>query len=293
MKTDKLFYRIFLAQPELIADLLSGIPAGCEFDYSAPVVKEKEVRLDGLLTPRSEDLTVPLVFLEAQMQSDAGFYGRFFAGLFTYLNQYKVARPWRGLLILQSQSQNLGSAVPYQMELNGGWMQRLYLQDLLPLTDLEPNLAMLRLLVVPDQEAGPAAQLILADRSTEAEFRRRLDLVEAILVNRFPLLTIEEIRRMLNLREASVRETRFFQEVLQEGRQEGRQEGEADFALRLLTLRCGEIAVEQQALVRGLPIGQLEALGEALLDFGGMADLEGWLTENVGVGADCEAGVKG
>jgi predicted transposase YdaD len=293
MKTDKLFYRIFLAQPELIADLLPGFPAGCEFDYSAPVVKEKEVRLDGLLTPRSKDLTVPLVFLEAQMQSDSGFYGRFFAGLFTYLNQYKVARPWRGLLILQGQSQDLGSAVPYQMELNGGWIQRLYLQDLLPLTDLEPNLAMLRLLVVPDQEAGPAAQAILADRPTEAEFRRRLDLVEAILVNRFPLLTIEEIRRMLNLREASVRETRFFQEVLQEGRQEGRQEGEADFALRLLALRCGEISVEQQALVRGLPIGQLEALGEALLDFGGMADLEGWLTENVGVGADCEAGVKG
>jgi predicted transposase YdaD len=102
MKTDKLFYRIFLSQPELIAELLSGIPVGCEFEYSAPVVKEKEVRLDGLLTPLSDDQTVPLVFLEAQMQRDVGFYGRFFAGLFAYLNQYKVARPWRGLLILQS-----------------------------------------------------------------------------------------------------------------------------------------------------------------------------------------------
>jgi predicted transposase YdaD len=135
MKTDKLFYRIFLSQPELIAELLSGIPEGCEFDYSAPVVREKEV---------------PLVFLEAQMQSDSGFYGRFFAGLFTYLNQYKVARPWRGLLILQSQTQDLGTAVPYQMELSGGWVQRLYLDDLLPITDLGPNLAMRRLLVLPD-----------------------------------------------------------------------------------------------------------------------------------------------
>jgi predicted transposase YdaD len=49
MKTDKLFYRIFLSQPDLIAELMPGIPAGCEFDYSAPVVKEREVRLDGLL----------------------------------------------------------------------------------------------------------------------------------------------------------------------------------------------------------------------------------------------------
>ncbi len=34
MKTDKLFYRIFLSQPELITELLSGIPADCEFEYS-------------------------------------------------------------------------------------------------------------------------------------------------------------------------------------------------------------------------------------------------------------------
>jgi predicted transposase YdaD len=71
MKTDKLFYRIFLSQPDLISELLPGIPPGCEFDYSAPVVKEREIRLDGLLTPVSADLSLPLVFLEAQMQSDA------------------------------------------------------------------------------------------------------------------------------------------------------------------------------------------------------------------------------
>ncbi len=278
VKTDKLFYRIFLSQPELIAELLPGMPVGCEFEYSAPVVKEKEVRLDGLLTPKSDDLTVPLVFLEAQMQNDSGFYGRFFAGLFTYLNQYKVARSWRGLLILQNHGQDLGSTVPYQMELNGGWVQRLYLEDLLLLNDLGPNLAMLRLVVVPDQLAGDAAQAILADTETDAEFRRRLDLVEAILVNKFPLLTIEEIRQMLNLREASVRETRFFQEVLQEGRQEG----EAEFALRLLTRRFGELPIEQITQIRSLSIAQLESLSGALLDFGGMADLVRWLAENVG-----------
>jgi predicted transposase YdaD len=280
MKTDKLFYRIFLSQPELIAELLSGIPAGCEFDYSAPVVKEKEVRLDGLLTPLSDDLTVPLVFLEAQMQRDVKFYGRFFAGLFAYLNQYEVVRPWRGLLILQSRRQSLGSVVPYQLLFNA-WVERLYLEDLLPLQNLTPNLAILRLLVIPDREAGSAAQSILADTDNDAEFRRRLDLVEAILVNKFPLLTIEEVRQMLNLREASVRETRFFQEVLQEGRQEGRQEGEVDLTLRLLARRCGELAIEQTTQIRSLPIVQLENLGEALLDFTGMADLENWLKANL------------
>jgi predicted transposase YdaD len=197
--------------------------------------------------------------------------------LFAYLNQHKVARPWRGLLILQSRSQKLGSVVPYQLLFNA-WVERLYLEDLLPLRNLAPNLAMLRLLVIPDRDAGAAAQAILADTDSEAEFRRRLDLVEAILVNKFPLLTIEAVRQMLNLREASVRETRFFQEVLQEGRQEG----ETDLVLRQIVRRCGELAIEQATQIRSLPIAQLENLGEALLDFGGMADLVDWLRVNVG-----------
>ncbi len=233
------------------------------------------MRLDGLLTPLSDDLTVPLVFLEAQMQSDVGFYGRFFAGLFTYLNQYKVARPWRGLLILQSHSQDLGSAVPYQMELNGGWVHRLYLEDLLPLTNLGPTLALLRLLVVPNETVGIDAKAILATADSEAECLRVLDLVEAILVRTLPSLSIEEIREVLDLQDVSLSETQFFKEVFQQG--------EVNLTLRLLARRCGEIAIEQQTIIRSLPIAQLENLGEALLDFGGMADLEDWLQGNVEV----------
>jgi predicted transposase YdaD len=97
-------------------------------------------------------------------------------------------------------------------------------------------------------------------------------------INKFSLLTIEEVRQMLNLREASVRETRFFQEVLQEGRQEG----ETDLVLRQVVRRCGELSIEQTTQIRSLPIGQLENLGEALLDFAGMADLELWLKAHVG-----------
>ena len=47
-----------------------------------------------------------------------------------------------------------------------------------------------------------------------------------ILINKFPQLSIEEVRQMLNLKEADVTQTRFYQEVFQIGRQEGRQEGE-------------------------------------------------------------------
>ncbi len=63
MKTDKLFYQIFINQPGLIHELLSEIPRDCKFEYTAPVIKETEFRLDGLLTPLSDNPNVPLVFL--------------------------------------------------------------------------------------------------------------------------------------------------------------------------------------------------------------------------------------
>ncbi|MDD1417143.1 Rpn family recombination-promoting nuclease/putative transposase, partial [Dolichospermum sp. ST_con] len=170
MKTDKLFYRIFLSQPSLIAELLSDIPDDCEFEYSAPVIKEKEIRLDGLLTPLGDRINLPIIFLEAQMQRDSEFYSRYFAGLFVYLHQYKITRPWRGLLILNTHNQDLGSEETYQ-ELLSDRVQRLYLQDLLTQENLSPNLALLKLIVTPETEALNQAKQILNSTETETEFR--------------------------------------------------------------------------------------------------------------------------
>lgn len=130
MKTDKLFYRIFLNQPGLIAELIPGIPKDCEFEYSAPVIKEQEVQLDGLLTPVGENLGLPLVFLEAQIQDDQRFYGRYFRGVFTYLDQYQIPRQWRGLLILANRNLELGSEKTYEVEFNNRVI-RFYLEDLI------------------------------------------------------------------------------------------------------------------------------------------------------------------
>jgi predicted transposase YdaD len=156
-----------------------------------------------------------------------------------------VNRPWQGLLILNRHSQDLGSEVPYQSQL-GTQVQRLYLEDLLPLTELSTNLAILRLLVLPDLEVRAAARAILLEPPTEAEFQRRLDLVEAILVNKFPQLSFEEVRQMLDLQEVNFSQTRFYQDVLQKGLEQGLQvglrQGEADLVLRLLQRRCGVLS---------------------------------------------------
>ena len=185
----------------------------------------------------------------------------------------------------------LGSELPHRNLLNRQ-VERLYLEDLLHQDDLSPNLALLRLIVTPKDQAGLAARKILNSVSTEAEFQLKLDLVESILVNKFTQLTLEEIQKMLNLKEADITQTRFYQEVLeigekkglqqgvQQGLQQGMQQGEANLTIRLLKRRCGNLTAIQEQKVRSLSISQLESLGEGLLDFQNMSDLENWLQDN-------------
>ena len=68
-----------------------------------------------------------------------------------------------------------------------------------------------------------------------------------------------------------------YQEWREEFLQEGRQEGEQLLILRLLNRRVGEVSSELRSQIQSLSLEQLESLGEALLDFTSLADLEGWL----------------
>ncbi|MFN6513922.1 MAG: DUF4351 domain-containing protein [Nostoc sp. CreGUA01] len=69
------------------------------------------------------------------------------------------------------------------------------------------------------------------------------------------------------------------EQAKQEGKQEGRQEGEQNLILRLLNRRFGEIDASLIERVQELSIEQLENLGEALLDFTTVADLENWFNQ--------------
>jgi predicted transposase YdaD len=277
MKTDKWFYQLFLTMPGIIAELIPNIPSDCEFDYIAPVIKELEFRLDGLFIPQSENWNIPLIFLEAQMQSDAGFYGRYFAEIFLYLQQYPEKRPWQGLLILHNRQQYLGESVPYQVLLREQ-VKCLYLEDLLPRADISPNLALLKLLVLEEAEAFHLGRHILEESETQTTFQQRLNLIETILVNKFPYLGTQEILRMLDLKTADITQSRFYQEVVEVGRQEGLLAGEADLILRQLTRKYGALTPEVNQQIKALTIAELGDLGEALLDFVEMSDLEAWLS---------------
>ena len=289
MKTDKWFYQLFLTMPGIIAELIPNIPPDCEFDYIAPVIKEREFGLDGLFVPQSESGNIPLIFLEAQMQSDTGFYGRYFAEIFLYLQQYPEKRPWQGLLILHNRQQYLGESVPYQVILREQ-VKCLYLEEILQRADISLNLALLKLLVLEEAEAFHLGRRILEESGTQTSFQQRLNLIETILVNKFPYLGTQEILRMLDLKTADITQSRFYQEVVEVGRQEGRQEGlqaglqeglrvgEADLILRQLTRKYGTLTSEVNQQIKALTIAELGDLGEALLDFVEISDLETWLS---------------
>jgi predicted transposase/invertase (TIGR01784 family) len=66
----------------------------------------------------------------------------------------------------------------------------------------------------------------------------------------------------------------------QRGRVEGKIEGEQSLVLRQLTRRLGTLPMSAEAQVQALALPQLEALGEALLDFVQLSDLTDWLQSN-------------
>ena len=133
-------------------------------------------------------------------------------------------------------------------------------------------------IILPKTKTVQAAQNLLESSKGQPEFRQKLDLVEAILVNKFPNLSLEEILKMLDLKTADITQTRFYRDVFQLGIQEGEQEGEAKLIIRQLKRRFGVMTPNQETQIRTLSVPMLEALGEVLLDFINPTDIDTWLS---------------
>jgi predicted transposase YdaD len=180
---------------------------------------------------------------------------------------------------------NLGPArLPQQLQAFVDGVLWLSLEELGSQPQLDPLLNLLTLPVRPEAELQASSQRILERRPD------LLSAVQTILLERLPLLTREELMEIATIPAKDLRHTRVAQEWieegrqegLQEGRQEGLQEGEASVTLRLLNRRCGPLRDATAARIKALPLEQLEALAEALLDFSGPADLSAWLAEHSG-----------
>jgi predicted transposase YdaD len=146
------------------------------------------------------------------------------------------------------------------------------------------------------------------------DLNRIIELVETILVYKFPQQSREEITAMLGI--SALKQTRVFQEFyedgqrdgleqgrqegleagrqagLEEGRQEGLEEGRQEgleeglevgrqqeslaLVQRLLGRRLGDLPEVWRDRLATLGLSPLEELAEALLDFQSLADLQHW-----------------
>lgn len=140
------------------------------------------------------------------------------------------------------------------------------------------------MLTIIDAAEAPAAARFLLEKTeqeelTEQERANLIDTVTSIMVYKFANLGRVEIRAMLGLdlteEPRAIREAR--EEGREEGWEEGREEGERSLLFRLLNKKVGELPEAVQDRISTLSFDRLESLGEALLDFTSVSDLERWL----------------
>jgi predicted transposase YdaD len=146
----------------------------------------------------------------------------------------------------------------------------------------------LALLLQSEQELPATSAALRARVAGSSQAAEIDDVIAAILVARFNGRSIHELCAMGGITLDDFTQSVAYREIFGRGEAQGEArgvalgqvQGEAKVTLRLLSRRCGPLSAEQESMVRSLPLGRLEALAEALLDFEGMADLHAWLAAN-------------
>ncbi len=103
MKTDSIFYRMFLDFPDSFFELIERPDAMVSnYRFTSQEVKQLAFRLDGLFLPLDNLENLPFYLVEVQFQKDEDLYYRLFSELFLYLRQYKPLSPWQIVVIYPS-----------------------------------------------------------------------------------------------------------------------------------------------------------------------------------------------
>ncbi|NBQ22600.1 MAG: DUF2887 domain-containing protein [Synechococcaceae bacterium WB6_3B_236] len=280
MASDKLFFLIFQSAPDLILRWLQDLPADAGgYSFSAPVLKEREYRLDGLFSPPPQRDDLPAVVLEAQMAADPNFLLRLYAESARFLQQERWQRDWRVVVICPNRELNFGELTPVRefVEHRVEWIE---LQPKSGEQPSEPLTLVLSLLLQSEPQVLSVANDLRQQAITNPMAAEVLPLIPAILLSRFNDRPIQEICAMGGITVEDFTKSRVYQEIFGEGEARGEARGEAKVTLRLLNRRCGPLDAATTARIQALPLDELEALAEALLDFTGPADLSNWLVQH-------------
>ena len=129
MRTDTIFYQLFLTFNSLLFELLGEpVDDAVHYQFISAEIKEKSFRFDGIFMPDREDK--PLYFVEVQFQNKPDFYWEFIAEINLYLNQYKPVQDWKAIALFAQRRFEVASLTIYQRELiNSGRIIPLYLDE--------------------------------------------------------------------------------------------------------------------------------------------------------------------
>ncbi|MBW4595928.1 MAG: Rpn family recombination-promoting nuclease/putative transposase [Brasilonema angustatum HA4187-MV1] len=224
MKTDAIFYEIFKEFPNIFFEIIGKPEMNTNtYEFTAPEIKQKSFRLDGVFSPLEEFSNKPLYFVEIQFYKDEEFYDRLFTSIFLYFTQYQPPNPdWFAIVIYDKRSNERSYPLRYRSLLEPH-LRRFYLDELEDVPDDSLGVGIVRLVVESEDKAGELAKTLINKAKEELSDtliqRKVLEFIETIVVYKFPNLSREKIETMLNLN--LLKETRVYQEAKAEGEEEG------------------------------------------------------------------------
>ena len=274
MKTDSLFYRLFQEWPELVLELAGLETSVTGYTLRAEEIKQTGFRLDGVLAPPDDQPAWPLVFVETQFQPDPDFHARWFSELFLYLYRRPPRRAWRAVTVFPNRATEGTVEAAYELLLDHPWVKRVYLEEALREPAPSRGVRVLGLILAQPAVVVAEAQALLAEPAADGGLTgvALVDWVETLLVYKLPRLSREEIRKMLDIFNVELKQTRFYQEVFaegleeghkeghKEGRQEGRQEGRRQERLRIARSLLDVIA-DDRLLAEKTGLSEVEVRG--------------------------------
>jgi predicted transposase/invertase (TIGR01784 family) len=279
MRRDSIFFRLFQQFPTLLFEFLDDPPENADrYRFDSVAVKETKFEIDGVFLPPSGRKGI-VYFCEVQFQLDKQLYERLWSESSRYFFQNrKRFLDWQAVVIYPSRSMEQKDLYAHRSLLNGGQLHRVYLEELGDMDALPLGLAAM-VLTTKTKKVMPGLAKGLVDRAKQEvthpeEKGAIINMVSTIMVHQFTNLSRQEVDKMLGIR---LEETR----VYQDAKEEGREEGQKALLIRLLNRQIGKkLPKKLNALVEGLSFAQIESLGDALLDFKSIADLETWLDNN-------------
>jgi predicted transposase/invertase (TIGR01784 family) len=299
LKTDTLFYQLFQSFHTLLFELIDRPIADAEgYQFTTAEIKEKAFRFDGIFIPTTDDK--PIFFIEVQFQPKNDFYWEYLSEIFLYLNQYRPINKWQAVAIFAKRNCEPEIVDHVQEMINSNRIIRVYLEDWLNQETNSLTIAIIQLILAPQNQAPELARQIndKVQQELDPDLQDQVvKFIETVLVYKFPKLSRQEIEAMFTFND--LKNTRVYQDAKQEGLQLGKQEGlqlgkqeglqlgeqrglqrQVAMLVRMLTRKFGKLSPRTKNRITKLSVTQLENLAEVIFDLQTLADLNTWLRNN-------------